>query len=175
MRVLIGFTKLMDTIQAKIAVPMKWALAVFMFLIVFEVFMRYVVQSPTIWGLDFRQQLYAILIMVGCSYTLMVKGHVIVDTFTNMASWRNQKLISASMWLILYLPPMIVLTYTMYNLTVKAWQLLEGSGSPWNPPVYPLKTLLTIAYANLTLQGLAEMVKDIISYVKGSDDWIKER
>jgi TRAP-type mannitol/chloroaromatic compound transport system permease small subunit len=73
------------------------------------------------------------------------------------------------------MPPMVVLTYTMFNLTVKSWQLFEGSGSPWNPPVYPLKTLLTIAYVNLTLQGVAELFKEIVSYVKGSADWIKER
>lgn len=175
MSVLIGFTKIMDFIQTKVAIPMKWVLAIFMTLIVFEVFMRYVIQSPTIWGLDFRQQMYAVLIMVGSAYTLMVKGHVIVDTFTRMASFKGQKLIAISMWLVLYLPPMIVLTYTMFNLTTMAWRLQEGSGSPWNPPVYPLKTLLTIAYANMVLQGIAELFKDIVSYVKGDEDWIKER
>jgi TRAP-type mannitol/chloroaromatic compound transport system permease small subunit len=175
MNFMIKYTKIMDTIQAKAAIPLKWGLFAFMSLICFEVFMRYVMQAPTIWGLDFRQQIYAVLIMLGSAYTLMVKGHVIVDTFTMQASFRGQKLISMAMWLILYMPPMVVLTYTMYNLTALAWRLLEGSGTIWNPPVYPLKTLLSLAYANMVLQGVAEFFKDFVSYVKGSEDWIKER
>jgi len=175
MKFMSKFSKIVDDVQAWMAIPLKWGLVVFMALICFEVVMRYIFQSPTIWGLDFRQQIYAILIMVGSAYTLMVKGHVIVDAFTMHASFKGQKLIAMSMWLILYLPPMIVLTWTMYNLTVQSWKLFEGSGTIWNPPVYPLKTLLTISYANLVLQGFSELFKDFISYVKGSEDWIKER
>lgn len=172
---MIKFTKIIDDIQTALAIPMKWVLAALMGLIVFEVIMRYLFKAPTIWGLDFRQQMYAVLIMVGSAYTLMVKGHVIVDFFTMKASFKGQKLLSISMWLLLYLPPMAVLTYTMFNLAVQAWKLLEGSGTIWNPPIYPLKTLLVIAYANLVLQGIDELFKDIISYTKGSEDWIKER
>ncbi len=172
---MIKYTKIMDAVQTAIAVPMKWGLFAFMSLIVFEVIMRYVLQAPTIWGLDFRQQMYAILIMLGSAYTLMVKGHVIVDAFTMHASYKGQRLINIGMWLVLYFPPMIVLTYTMFNLALQAWRLWEGSGTIWNPPVYPLKTLLVIAYANMVLQGVAELFKDIISYAKGNDDWIKER
>ena len=175
MNLMIKYTKIMDIIQTAIAVPMKWGLFAFMALIVLEVVLRYVFLAPTIWGLDFRQQMYAILIMLGSAYTLMVKGHVIVDAFTMRASYKGQRLIAISMWLILYLPPMVVLTYTMSNLMFLAWRLMEGSGTIWNPPVYPLKTILTIAYANMVLQGIAELFKDIISYQKGSDDWIKER
>jgi TRAP-type mannitol/chloroaromatic compound transport system permease small subunit len=166
MSVLIGFTKVMDFIQTKIAYVFKWGLVAFMSLIVFEVTMRYLFRAPTIWGLDFRQQIYAALIMLGCSYTLMVKGHVIVDSFTMLASRKNQRLIAIFMWAFIFMPTMLVLTYTMFNLAVLSLRTAEGSGSPWNPPVYPLKTLLTLAYANLTLQGVAEMFKEIISYVK---------
>jgi len=175
MGALIWYTKVMDKIQTIVAVPFKWVLAALMGLIVFEVFMRYILRAPTIWGLDFRQQMYAVLIMIGSSYTLMVKGHVIVDFFTMKFSYRGQRILNILMWLILYIPPISVLTYTMFNLAAQAWRLWEGSGTIWNPPVYPLKTLLVIAYFNLLLQGIAELFKDIISLQKGNDDWIKER
>lgn len=173
MNLMIKFVKVMDTIQTAIAVPMKWGLFAFMSLICFEVIMRYVFKAPTIWGLDFRQQMYAVLIMLGSAYTLMVKGHVVVDTFLLGMSFKTRRLNGIITWLIFYIPTMSVLTWTMYNLTVQSWWLLEGSGTIWNPPVYPLKTILTIAYANMVLQGFAEIFKDYISYVKGSGDWIK--
>jgi len=173
MNFMMKFVKIMDTIQTKIAIPMRWGLVAFMSLICYEVFMRYVMKAPTVWGLDFRQQMYAVIIMLGSAYTLMVKGHVVVDTFLLGMSFKRRRLNNIMCWLIFYLPTMSVLVWTMYQLTVKSWGLLEGSGTIWNPPVYPLKTILTIAYANMVLQGVAEMFKDIVSYVKGSEDWIK--
>lgn len=175
MNFMIKFTKIMDTIQAKLAVPVKWLLFAFMALVCYEVTMRYVFVAPTIWGLDFRQQIYAVLIMVGCGYTLMVKGHVVVEAFTMLPPFRTRKLVAAAMWLFCYMPPMLVLVYTMFNITVLSWSVWEGTSSIWNPPAYPLKTVLTIAYANMVLQGIAELFKEIISYVKGSEDWIKAR
>lgn len=173
MDLMIKFTRFMDMIQTKIAIPMKWGLVAFMTLICFEVVMRYLLNSPTVWGLDFRQQMYAVLIMLGSAYTLMLKGHVIVDTFLLGMSFKTRLLNNIFCWIVFYTPTMVVLTYTMYNLTAQSWRLLEGSSTIWNPPVYPLKTILTIAYANMVLQGFAEMFKDIISYVKGSEDWKK--
>jgi TRAP-type mannitol/chloroaromatic compound transport system permease small subunit len=173
MNLMIKFVRIMDKIQTAIAIPMKWGLMAFMILICFEVVMRYVLNSPTVWGLDFRQQMYAVLIMLGSAYTLMLKGHVIVDTFLLGMSFKTRLLNNIFCWIVFYTPTMCVLTYTMYNLTFQSWKLLEGSGTIWNPPVYPLKTILTIAYANMVLQGFAEMFKDIVSYAKGSEDWKK--
>jgi TRAP-type mannitol/chloroaromatic compound transport system permease small subunit len=173
MNLMISFIKVMQKIQISIARPMKWGLLAFMSLIVLEVLLRYGLNSPTIWGLDFRQQMYAVLIMLGSAYTLMVKGHVIVDTFLIMMPFKMRMVTTILGWIFFYFPPMIVLTYTMFNLTANSWKLLEGSGTIWNPPVYPLKTILTIAYANMVIQGVAEIFKDIISLMKGGEEWKK--
>jgi TRAP-type mannitol/chloroaromatic compound transport system permease small subunit len=173
MNLMIKFCRVMDAIQTAVAIPMKWGLVAFMALICYEVVLRYIFNAPTVWGLDFRQQMYAVIIMLGSAYTLMLKGHVIVDTFLLGMSFKTRLLNNIFCWIIFYTPTMAVLTWTMYNLTVQSWKLMEGSGTIWNPPVYPLKTILTIAYANMVLQGFAEMFKDIISYAKGSEDWKK--
>lgn len=161
--------------QEVIMEPAKWLLIIIMGLIIYDVFFRYVLHAPTIWGLDVKSQMYAICILLGTSYTVLVKGHVVVDAFVSRASFKTQKYIDIGNYILFYFPTMIILTWTMYQLTVKSWGLLEGSGSPWNPPVYPLKTMLTLCYFNIALQGVSEVFKDIVSIQKGSDDWIKER
>jgi TRAP-type mannitol/chloroaromatic compound transport system permease small subunit len=103
----------------------------------------------------------------------MLKGHVVVDTFTMMLPFKAKKVTSIICWIIGYTPPMAVLTWTMYNLTAQSWRLLEGSGTIWNPPIYPLKTILTAAYANMVIQGFAEMFKEVICLTKGVEDWKK--
>lgn len=168
-------TKYIDLAQIKAAWFMKWVLFSMMLLVVYEVIARYVFKAPTIWGLDLRSMIYAITIMVGLSYTLLLRSHVVVDAFTINLSWKTKKYIDIINFVVFYFPPMGVLTYTMYNLTIQSWQVLERTYTPWAPPVYPLKTLLVIAYANAVLQGVNEVVKDVISLQKGSDEWIKDR
>jgi TRAP-type mannitol/chloroaromatic compound transport system permease small subunit len=175
MNVLIKITKYIDQLQEILAIPTKWILAIIMVLILFDVIMRYAFKAPTIWGLDVKSQLYAICIIIGTSYCVLVKGHVTVDAFTMKMSFKAQKILDIFNYIFFYEPTMIVLTWTMWSLTALAWRLLEGSGSPWNPPVYPLKTMLTFGYALIALQGVSEVLKDIISLKKGSEDWIKER
>lgn len=168
-------SKYIDVAQVKSAWLFKWILFSMMALVVYEVTVRYVFKAPTIWGLDLRAMIYAVTIMVGLSYTLLMRSHVVVDAFTINLSWRTKKYIDIFNFVVFYFPPMGVLVYTMWNLMIQSWQLLERTYTPWAPPVYPLKTLLVIAYANAVLQGISEVIKDIISLKKGSDDWIKER
>jgi TRAP-type mannitol/chloroaromatic compound transport system permease small subunit len=175
MNVLIAITKYIDKFQEILTIPTKWLLAIIMVLILFDVVMRYLFKSPTIWGLDVKSQLYAICIMIGTSYTVLVKGHVTVEAFTMKLSFRWQKIVDIINYILFYEPTMIILTWTMWSLTALAWRLYEGSGSPWNPPVYPLKTILTFSYFDICLQGVSEVLKDIVSLKKGSEDWIKER
>jgi len=46
---------------------------------------------------------------------------------------------------------------------VRAWQRLEVSPNPGGLPLYPIKTVLLIAFVLLLLQALSEIIKRIQS------------
>jgi TRAP-type mannitol/chloroaromatic compound transport system permease small subunit len=37
----------------------------------------------------------------------------------------------------------------------------EGTGTPWNPPIWPVKLAIPIAGALLLLQGIANLLRDL--------------
>ena len=79
-----------DTVNKWIGRTVSFLLLPITFITSFEVFMRYVVRSPTIWAWDLNIQLSATVILLGGGYTLMEKGHVAVDILVmNMSPKRR--------------------------------------------------------------------------------------
>ena len=53
-----------------------------------------------------------------------------------------------------------------------AWESLklsESTGTPWDPPVYPLKIAFVAGFIMLSLQGVSKAVKDLHFVIKGKE------
>src|SRR4030043_53496 len=61
--------------------------------ITFEVVMRYVFRSPTIWVHETSEYLLVILAMLGGGYTFLHKGHVSVDIIYSRLSVRRRAIL----------------------------------------------------------------------------------
>ena len=60
----------------------------------------------------------------------------------------------------------------MYHAVIFAWDSisqLETAGTFWDPPLYPIKTLLAISAIVLLLQGFAQSIRDLYFAVKGEE------
>ncbi len=169
------FTWFLDQISEWTNKIFKWGLALLMLLIVYDVVTRYVFNSPTIWGMDVQVQVFAIGMMIGCNFTLLRRGHVMVDLFTVKWPLKRKMILEAIMYVIFFFPFMGAFVYTFYSFMMRSWAMMEKSTSPWMPPVYPFKTVLFICFILLLIQGISEFIKDIITIQKGSDEWIKDR
>ena len=42
-----------------------------------------------------------------------------------------------------------------------SFQQSEGTGTPWNPPIWPVKLAIPAAALLLLLQGIANLLRDI--------------
>ena len=42
-----------------------------------------------------------------------------------------------------------------------SFQQSEGTGTPWNPPIWPVKMAIPIAGLLLLLQGIANLVREL--------------
>jgi TRAP-type mannitol/chloroaromatic compound transport system permease small subunit len=153
----------------------KWLSVVIMLLIVFEVTMRYVFGSPTIWGMDVQLQFSAVQRMIAIGYTLLRRGHVRVDLVTVRLPVIKQRAMEVMGYIFFFFPLITALNLTMIKTTVESWQFAERSFSPWRYYVPPMKTLLVFGYTMLWIAGLSELMKDIKSIKLGSEEWIKDR
>ena len=79
------------------------------FVITFEIVMRYVFRSPTIWVHETSEYLLVVMAMVGGGYTFLHKGHVSVDIVYERLSTKGKAILD----LIITAPFMLILYYVL--------------------------------------------------------------
>ena len=136
--------------------------------LVYEVISRYAFSSPTKWAHDMTYMLYGALYMLLGGYTLYMRGHIRTDFVYRLMSARMQGIFDTVLYILFFLPAMIVLLWVSMEYTIKSWSLLERAGvTPWMPPIYPLKTVVPIASVLLIIQGIAELIRSAYAVIKG--------
>jgi TRAP-type mannitol/chloroaromatic compound transport system permease small subunit len=156
-------TKITKAIDWLTMWTMEWAKyvnAILMLLITYEVFMRYFVNKPTIWGLDLQTFISAVGRMIGIGYAEMLHSHATVDVITIRLSKKKQKVLELIGYLGFFFPVIGALTWAQWFDTLFSWKTHEKINTSWRPPVYHVKTMVVGCYILLLLQGLAEVIKD---------------
>ena len=127
----------------------------------YEVIMRYIVQRPTIWSWDLNIQVFAAIIMLGGGYTLLNKNHVVVDVLVMNMDARKRAILDLVTSLFFFMG-MIVLLAGGWELASMSFKARETMPTIWAPPYYPMKMLIPIGTFLVILQGISELLKNII-------------
>src|SRR4030067_1642931 len=110
---------------------------IIVFIVVYEIFLRYVFNAPTLWANEAVVYLAAISYLMGGAYSLYYRAHVRVDILYLRFSQRTRAILDVVTFFFtfLYLGS-LVWVGTKYAL--ESLMVFEKTGSPWNPPIYPL-------------------------------------
>lgn len=126
----------------------------------FEVFSRYLFDAPTVWAYELGYILTGTHFLLGAALALMKGAHVRIDVLYSQFSDRTKATVDIALYLLLFLPFLILLGDSLFDYALRAWESGERSGqSAWNPPIWPFRMLLTLGFAMLTLQVIAEVLK----------------
>lgn len=140
-----------------------WLIVALTGLICFEVFSRYVLNSPHAWAFDAQIMLYGTLFMMAGAYTLSKNGHVRGDILYGFFKPRTQAFFDLLLYLVFFLPGVIALAYAGWSFAEASWAIREHSSiTADGPPIYPFKTVIPIAGALLLLQGIVEILRCIV-------------
>jgi len=135
---------------------------------VYDVIMRYFFKAPTKWAYELTWMEYGALFMLGGAYGLRHRIHVRVDVIYNTYSPRAQAVFDALMYLIIFFPLYTLLIIYGTGYAGYSWKIWEHSYlSYWQPPVYPIKTVIPVAFILFLLQGFAEFIRNAIFAIKG--------
>ncbi len=132
-----------------------------LFVVVYEVFMRYVFNAPTTWGFEATTFLYGLHYMFGLAYTDFHDGHVKVDVFTLYMPKKVQTILKIGTNLLFFMPVMVCLTIWSFLFAYSSTKGLEVNPTSWAPPIWPLKILMAVCFFFLLLQGIANLINDI--------------
>ena len=132
-----------------------------LFVVVYEVFMRYALNAPTIWGFEATMFLYGLHYMFGLAYTDVYDGHVKVDIFTSLAPERVQAAIRVLTNLVMFMPVTICMTIWSTKFAYVSVRGMEVNSTSWAPSIWPFKILMALCFLFLLMQGVANLIKDI--------------
>lgn len=145
-----------------------WSIVGLTFLIAWEVFSRYVMNTPHAWALDAQIMLYGVLFMMAGAYTLAHAGHVRGDVLYGFFSPRTQATIDLVLYLVFFLPGIFALAYAGWLYANESLAINEQTFSAEPLPLYPFKFAIPLAAVFLLAQGLVEIIRCVICLKDGT-------
>ena len=163
------FLLFIDLLSAWVGKCFGWLILVLTLAISYEVFMRYVLNAPTVWAFDISYITYGALFLMAGAYTLSRNGHVRADVLYRLWPARVQATVDLVLYLIFFFPGVVAFIWAGYNFAKLSVMFKEMSiFSPAGIPVYPLKALIPVTGVFLFLQGIAETIRCILCIRQGA-------
>jgi TRAP-type mannitol/chloroaromatic compound transport system permease small subunit len=146
-----------------------WCILILTFSVAYEVFVRYVLNAPTVWAFDMMVQMYGALFLMAGAYALAQDTHVRADVIYRLIPVKWQARIDFVLYFVFFFPGMLALVWYGAEIASDSWRYKEVS---WNSParvqIYFFKTLIPIAGTMLIAQGISECMRCIIAMKTGS-------
>jgi TRAP-type mannitol/chloroaromatic compound transport system permease small subunit len=148
-----------DRASTRLGQTFAWLIVALTCLIAWEVFSRYVLNTPHDWALDVQIQMYGTLFMLAGAYTLAKNGHVRGDVLYGFFEPRTQAWIDLILYGLFFLPGIVALTWAGWTFAQESIAIRESTFSATPLPLYPFKFMVPVAGFMLLLQGIVEIVR----------------
>jgi len=169
---MLGYIRFADNLSAWFGKAFAWLIIMMCVGTGYEVFMRYVLNSPTTWALDVSFIMYGTLFMMGGAYTLSRGGHVRGDFLYRLWQPKTQAKVDLVLYFLFFFPGVLALMFAGWKYAAKSWQFQEVSvNSPAGIPIYQFKTIIALAGFLLLVQGVAQVFRCIIAI--RTNTWVK--
>ena len=147
----------------------RWLLPACIGVVFYDVILRYLFKSATIWAYDMAYFLYSANFLLAGAYVLRHHSHIRVDVIFNLFSKRRQAIVESCFYLIITIPLFVVLLYSGILFAIESWIYWEKSAySVWHPPIYPIKTVIPIAFFLLLIQAITDLIRNLQAAMSGN-------
>ena len=126
-----------------------------------EVVLRRIFNSPQIWTQDLIVMLFACYIILICAYGFQKKAFVAVDVLFACFSVLVQHILHLVTYLVFLVPFVFGLLPISWSFFLKALLSGEKSYSVWAAPVWPVKLCLFLGLLLLAIQAVSEILKQV--------------
>jgi len=168
---MLAFIRFADLVSAWFGKAFAWLIILMAFGVGYEVFVRYVLNSPTVWALDVSFMMYGTLFMMAGAYTLSKDGHVRGDFIYRTWSARTQAKVDLTLYFLFFFPGILALIFAGWKYAARSWGYGEVSiNSPTGIPIYQYKSVIVAAGVLLLIQGIAQVMRCIYCIKHG--EWL---
>lgn len=162
MQKLISFMHTQDMVSEWSGRAISWMVLAMVGVVGYEVVARYLFNAPTNWAHEASTMLYGSFCMLAGAYTLLHKGHVRMDALYGLLPRRGKAGFDCFTGL-LTIVFLVLFLWVAIDFTALSWATQEFSPrSTWAPPLYPFKSLLTLAVLLILLQAIVTFIRDLL-------------
>jgi TRAP-type mannitol/chloroaromatic compound transport system permease small subunit len=135
------------------------------FVYYYEVIARYVFNSPTNWAHESMFLMFGMQYLIAGGFVLREGAHVRVDVIYNHFSNRTKAMVDVitSIFFFIFMLTLLVTGWTFFY---DSYEVNEVSISEWGIQYWPIKLALSIGALLLLIQGVAQLIKDILVVIK---------
>ena len=152
-----------DNFTEVIGKVISWLTLLMVILTFIIVVMRYGLNIGFIAMQESVLYFHGLVFMLGAAYTLKTDGHVRVDIFYQNFSNKKKALVNLFGSVFLLLPVCLFIFFISFDYVSTAWRILEKSPEAGGLPlVYLNKSYLLVLAVTLSLQGLAEIGRNLL-------------
>lgn len=167
---LTALLRFLDRVTGTFGAVVAWLVIPLIAASCYEVFSRYVLNSPTLWAYEVGYMVMGTHFLVGMAYTLRENEHVRVDLIYARMPRKLQALVDAFTYTCLLLPLTLWLSVSLWDKVLKAYESQERSGmSAFNPLIWPYRAVFFAAFVLLSLQAIAKLIRCYQTFT-GQDD-----
>jgi TRAP-type mannitol/chloroaromatic compound transport system permease small subunit len=145
-----------------------WCIMLLTLAVTYEVFVRYVLNAPTVWSFDVMVQMYGALFLMAGPYALAQDTHVRGDVLYRLFTVRWQARVDFALYLLFFFPGIGALFWFGWDIAADSWRYKEVSfNSPAGIQVYFFKSLIPLAGGLMLIQGFAELTRCVMAMKTG--------
>ena len=153
------FCDLVDRANSGLGRALALSIVVVTLVVLYEVISRGVFGQATTWASETTIYLSACVYLLSGGYALAHRRHVRIDLlYDRLAPATRVKLdVFTFLFFFIYVGALVWVGTTL------AWGSFleaEGTGTPWNPRIWPVKFAIPLAALLLLLQGVANLLRD---------------
>ncbi len=143
----------------------SWLVLAMVLVIGYDVVMRYLFSTGSVALQELEWHLFALLFLLGATYTFKHDGHVRVDIFYNSRHMnkRRRAWVNLLGGLFFLTPFCLLIIMSSIPFITNSFVMAEGSpdpgGLPWR---FLLKSAIPLGFSLLLLQGIAHMLRSVV-------------
>ncbi len=160
MLIINGYCRAITQVNRWLAIAVSSLVFIMVAAISYEVVARYFFDAPTVWALELSTLLLGPYFLLAGPYFLHTAGHVNVDILYSKLSPRIAAIADTGIYAVIVIISCILI-YQSIPIAENSIDSGETSFSSWNPVIWPVKSLIPLAFSLLLLQSVAELLTAI--------------
>jgi len=161
MKLCLGLSRAIDAMNERLGTIADWLVLLSCLISAGNAFSRYAFNISSNAWLEIQWYMFGAVVLLGASYTLKRNEHVRVDIVYANVSTRRQIGIDVFGCIFFLLPATLIMAYLSWPIFYNSWTQGEISANAGGLIRWPVKILLPIGFALLSLQGISELIKRI--------------